>query len=73
LIGKVVGEGHGNVDDRNLHDLFDGMAHKYFVLHAVCSACRFGVSGNFNYFFWMNGNFILFFLGEREFWKKINK
>jgi hypothetical protein len=47
-------------------------AHGYFVLHAVCSACRFGVNGNFNLFFWVNGNFILFFLGEREFWKKIN-
>jgi hypothetical protein len=49
-----------------------GTAHGYFVLHAVCSACRFGVNGNFNLFFWVNGNFILFFLGEREFWKKIN-
>jgi hypothetical protein len=53
-------------------DVHYNMAHGYFVLHAVCSACRFGVNGNFNLFFWVNGNFILFFLGEREFWKKIN-
>ncbi len=39
----------------------------YFVLHAVCSACRFDVNGEFILFSWVNGNFILFFLGECEF------
>jgi hypothetical protein len=37
------------------------------------SACSFVVNGNFILFFWVNSNYIfLFFLGEHEFWKKIN-